>query len=234
MRLDGSRPGTSEPTGEAWPYCRTCRRALNVHTSPSGPVSYRHAEELRGGTVDHPADPVPLTELADPLIECDFCSRPGAAFSYVCADQVTESRLVTTRTVDAHDYHHRHRAARTLSVTTAPGATQVWGQRWAACDGCAELIERRDLYGLVGRVADEMPAKYTRGNRLARTRGELHANYSNVFATLQPGRGRITPGHPLGVWEPTEPPTEAPTIGENAPAHRQADTRDTASRQRRR
>ncbi len=234
MRLDGSRAGTSEPTGEAWPYCRTCRRALNVATSPSGPVSYRHAEESRGGTVDHPADPVPLTELADPVMECDFCSAPDPAWTYVCADQETETRVVTGRTVGMGDYRHRHRAARTLNVETRPGITHTWGQRWATCEGCADLIERRDLYGLVGRVADAMPAKYTRGNRLARTRGELHANYSNVFATLQPGRGRITAGHPLGVWEPTEPPTEAPAIGENVPAHRQADTRDTASRQRRR
>ncbi len=204
----GPGPGRAvpQPCGDDV-YCRTCRRALNIHVGESGRVGYRHSEELRGGAVDHAADPVPLTELTDPVMECDFCSGPDAAFSYVCGDQVTESRVVTARTVGARDYRHRHHAARTRSVTTAPAATQVWGQRWAACGGCAELIERRDLYGLVGRVADAMPAKYTRGNRLARVRGELHANYSNVFATLQPGRGRITREHPLGVWEPANAPT---------------------------
>ena len=50
-----------------------------------------------------------------------------------------------------------------------------------------------------------MPAKYTRGNRLARVRGELDATFSNVLACLQPGRGRITPDQPLGVWEPAGP-----------------------------
>ena len=91
-------------------------------------------------------------------------------------------------------------------MTTAPALTQQWGQRWAACEGCAELIEASDLYGLIGRVADAMPAKYTRGNRLARVRGELHTTFSNVLGCLQPGRGRITPDQPLGVWEPVERP----------------------------
>jgi hypothetical protein len=45
-------------------YCGTCRRALHVQTSPARKVNYHHPEELRGGTVDHPTRPVPLTELA--------------------------------------------------------------------------------------------------------------------------------------------------------------------------
>src|SRR5437764_15053939 len=93
-------------------------------------------------------------------------------------DQTTESRVVTSRTVGVGDYRRRHGAARAQNVTTAPGRTQQWGQRWSACESCAELIQARDVYGLVGRVADAMPAKYTRGNRLARVRGELHDTFS--------------------------------------------------------
>jgi hypothetical protein len=78
----------------------------------------------------------------------------------------------------------------------------MWGQRWSACDGCAALIEHRDLMGLIARVTDAMPAKLTRGKKLLLTRGLLHDNYTTVFATLRPGRGRITSGHPLGVWDP--------------------------------
>jgi hypothetical protein len=114
------------------------------------------------------------------------------------------------------DYQRRHRAARTRNVTTAPGRTQQWGQRWAACESCAELIEARDVYGLVGRAADAMPTKYTHGNRLARVRGELHGTFSNVLADLRPGRGRITPEQPLGVWKPTEP-TAAADNGQDLP-----------------
>ncbi len=187
-------------------YCRACRRALNVKVTQAGKVSYRHSEELRGETVDHPADPVPLTELDNPVMVCDFCSRPDPAWCYLTGDQTTQSRIITSRAVGIRDYQRRHHAARTRSVTTEPTLTQQWGQRWTACKDCSTPIEARDLYGLIGRVADAMPAKYTRGSRLARVRGELHGTFSNVLATLQPGRGRITPDHPLGVWEPAEPP----------------------------
>ncbi len=194
------------------PYCRTCRRALNRYAAPSGQVTYRHAAELRGGVSDHPPDPVPLTELPDAVMECDFCSRPHPAWTYVCADQHTHVDRVTARIVDARDYRDRHRAARVRRTETAPGITQAWGQRWAACDGCAALIEHRDVYGLVSRVAEALPAKFVRGSRLPRVRAELHATYSVVFATLTPGRGRITLDHPLGVWvAPDEP---APAAGE--------------------
>jgi hypothetical protein len=187
--------------GEPVWYCRTCSRALNTGTTARGQLTYRHATELRGEASDHPADPVPLTQLPHPVMECDFCSRPNPVWVYVCDDQHTEVRVVTARVVGAADYQRRHHAARTLGTQTAPGITQAWGQRWSACDGCAALIESRDLYGLIARVTDAMPAKYTRGKRLVRVRGGLHATYSGLLATLAPGRGRITPEHPLGVWQ---------------------------------
>jgi hypothetical protein len=103
--------------------------------------------------------------------------------------------------VGLHDYRRRHLAARTRNVETTAGPSQMWGERWSACDGCAALIEARDLMGLISRVTDAMPAKYTRGKKLVRVRGDLHANYSTVFATLRPGRGRITSEHPFGDWD---------------------------------
>ena len=124
--------------------------------------------------------------------------------------------MVTSRTVGVRDYQRRHHAARTRNMTTAAGRIQQWGRRWTACEGCAELIEASDVYGLVGRVADAMPAKYTRGNRLARVRGELHATFTNVLACLQPGRGHITPDQPLGVWKPNERPTPSGSESERS------------------
>jgi hypothetical protein len=136
---------------------------------------------------------------------------------YVCADQESETRIVVTaRTVAAGDYQRRHHAARTRSVETTSGPVHIWGERWSTCDGCATLIEARDLYGLISRVTDAMPAKYTRGRRLVAVRGQLHGHYSTVLATLQPGRGRITPHHPLGVW--TLPESGHPGIGEARPS----------------
>jgi hypothetical protein len=180
-------------------YCRRCRRAVNTRTGPGG-ATYVHAVEVRGESVDHRPDPAPVTEIPDPLIECDFCSAPDAAWIYRCADQRTDVRRVTARVVDAADYRDRHRAARTRRTETEHALTQAWGEHWSACSGCAELIEARDLYGLIRRVVDAMPAKLTRGNRLVRVRGQLHNTYTAVFDTLAPGRGRIEPGHPLGVW----------------------------------
>jgi hypothetical protein len=187
-------------------FCRSCRRALNVRVV-DGRVSFLHAQELRGGTCDHRADPAPLAELSGAVLECDFCSRPEAVWAYVCADRYTQTRIVTARVLGAGDYRDRHRAARVRRTETKPGMTQAWGVRWASCDGCATLIENRDLYGLITRVTEAMPAKLTRGNRLVRVRGELHSLYSDVFATLAAGRTEITPGPPP---DETPPPAAVP------------------------
>lgn len=192
---------------EAIYYCRTCRRALNRLTS-SGIVRWVHATELRGEQVDHPAAPVRLTDLADPLIECDFCSHGTPTTVYLCADRHTHVDRVTKRVVGLSDYRRRHHAARTRRVETEPGITQAWGQRWSACDQCAALVEQRDLYRLIRRVTDHMPPKFTRRNRLATTRAHLLAHYSDMLDTLLPGAGRITAEHPLGVWD-NPPPDEA-------------------------
>jgi hypothetical protein len=185
-------------------FCRHCRRAVSTRTPPVGQpggATYLHAVELRGGTADHRADPVPVTEIDNPLIECDFCSAPDAAWIYRCADQRTDLHRVTAQVVGARDYRDRHRAARVRRTETELAITEAWGERWSACSGCAELIEARGIYGLIGRVVEAMPAKYTRGKRLVRVRGDLHGTYSAMFDTLAPGRGRIEPGHPLGVWQ---------------------------------
>jgi hypothetical protein len=191
------------PTGAPEPmYCRTCDRALNIRTSTlGGPTEYLHAAELRGQRVDHPADPIPLSQLgAAARMECDACSTPAPSYVYSFGEQTTTHDPVVQRVVARGDYLTRHGAARTRRITTAPGITQNWGERWALCGPCGACIDTGDVYGLVGRVCDAMPAKYTRGNRLARVRGELHATYTHLIATRQPGRGVITAEHPLGVW----------------------------------
>jgi hypothetical protein len=68
--------------------------------------------------------------------------------------------------------------------------------------GVAITADGGGRYGLISRVVQAMPAKYTRGKHLARVRAQLHATYSNVLDTLHPGRGRITATNPLGLWDP--------------------------------
>jgi hypothetical protein len=215
---------TIPPPEQIPPYCRTCRRALNRRVSPSGAVDFLHTADQRGRPAEHPARPAPLTEIPDPIIECDFCSAPDAAWIYICADQQTDTRIVTSRTVDQRDYQRRHHAARTRNVETTAGPLQTWGERWSACDGCATLIENRDLMGLIARVTNAMPAKYTRGKKLLLVRGLLREQYSTMLATLRPGRGRITAEHPLGVADsphedhPATGPSNAPDAGSHSPA----------------
>jgi hypothetical protein len=181
-------------------------------SNPRGRAVYR---ALPGTHTCTPADiaayatacrhPVPLSELgAAARMVCDACSTPSPSYVYIFGEQTTSHDPIVARVVSHGDYLTRHSAARTRRVTTTPGITQNWGQRWALCTPCADLVDHGDVYGLVGRVCDAMPAKYTRGQRLVRVRGELHATYTHLIATRQPGRGLITAEHPLGLW-PTNP-----------------------------
>jgi hypothetical protein len=192
-------------------YCRTCHRPLTRWSSPQGFDQHLHSADLRGEDIGHRPDPAPLTEAPQLLLECDFCTSHDPVWVYVCADQHTDLRVVRSRTVSAHDYRDRHHAARTQRADTAPGPQLRYNPRWSACGPCAEFIEQRDLYGLISRVTDALPRTYTRGRRLAGTRARLHASYSLLFDTLLPGRARVTPEHPLGLWSPPDrdPPTGA-------------------------
>ncbi|WP_249714613.1 hypothetical protein [Rhizomonospora bruguierae] len=183
---------------------------MNVRTNHGSIVEYLHAAEQRGERFDHRPDPAPVTEIPDPLIECDFCSAPEAAWVYRCADQRTDIHRITAQVVGVSDYRDRHRAARARRTDTEHAVTQAWGERWSTCGDCANLIEARDLFGLIRRVVDAMPPKLTQGKHLIRTRGHLYDTYSTMFATLASGRGRITPGHPLGIWPDDKPEERAP------------------------
>jgi hypothetical protein len=196
-----------EPDTDHSVYCRTCRRALSVYTGPHGQVKLLHAVETRGQQVDHRPDPVPLSEMTDPIIECDFCGGT-ATVVYLVADQETRIDPTTRRVVGWGDYQRRHHAARTRRTETTPGITNVWGTRWTACPDCAAHVDAGDLYGLITRATESMPRKYTRGKRLPHMRGLLHNFYSGLFDNRPLRRGQITPEHPLGLWD--DQPTTAP------------------------
>lgn len=196
-----------EPESDPSVYCSTCRRALSVYTGPHGQVKLLHAVETRGMQVDHRPEPIPLSELADPIIECDFCGG-RAAVVYLVPDQETRIDPTIRRVVGLGDYQRRHHAARTRRTETTPGITTAWGTRWTACDGCAPRVDAGDLYGLITRATESMPRKYTRGKRLPQVRGLLHHFYSGLFEGRPLRRGAITPEHPLGLWD--DQPTTAP------------------------
>jgi hypothetical protein len=105
------------------------------------------------------------------------------------------------------DYQEKHRAARARAVPNVDAGGANWGERWAACERCAALIEARDVLALVSRAIEALPASAVRGRKLVVARGHLIDTYEHLLGSLAPGRGRITADNPLGRWEgPTEDP----------------------------
>lgn len=194
----------SEPYDADPMYCDVCKTALARYTASDGRVAgYQHQSELRGhGPAGHEPVVVPLATMTDAVMECDFCSRERAAWMYRTVEQIDQPRRVVSETVALGDYQTRHRAARVTGRRTEDAGGPVhWGERWSACVDCAAYIDKRDLYGLVGRVTEALPSKLTRGNRLVEVRGRLITTYEPLLANLAPTRGRITPKYPLGEWE---------------------------------
>lgn len=57
-------------------YCGRCRRALMARRK-AGAVTYAH---MRGDGLDgHEPEPVPVTQIERPDMNCDFCSQPRPA-----------------------------------------------------------------------------------------------------------------------------------------------------------
>lgn len=186
-------------------YCRTCRYALNAFVPEgSGVLTWKHQEEVRGQTVDHPADPIPLSALPDAIQRCDFCSVVPAAFVYRAGNQVSRHNF-HTRVVGSQDHADRAYAARTIRHEKDGHQTQNWGENWTACQPCGALVEAGDLLGLIRRATEQMDAKLTNTTKkLLRVRGYLDEHFSEFLRTRHAGRGAISYGHPLGVWEPED------------------------------
>lgn len=172
-------------------YCATCKTALNRFLDREGGSALSYFHSLQNGPVDHEPVPVPLSQLDNPIMRCDFDSAPDPVWLYTAAEQVTEASVVTRSKVGLRDYQQRHTAARVRSVETAHALTSNLGEGWTACEACAELIEARDLLGLVRRVTEAMPPQMVRGRKLIEKRGELIDMYGRLFDTLLPGRERI-------------------------------------------
>ena len=190
-------------------YCRTCRFATDIGQNlVTGQRIFSHPSSVlehhrRLGIAEHPADPVKIEEIEDPIVLCDFDSAIPAVVVYATAETYVEHlRTVVSESRSAGEYHRRHNAARVRKTKTASAGGHDNGSRWTACAECAELIEARDLLGLVRRVVDSLPRRNTNtAKKMLAARGVLMTQYEEFFADLRPGRGRLEPGHPYGVWE---------------------------------
>lgn len=172
-------------------YCRTCKRALNRYRTAGGLPVFLHAQ----GQTDHEPDPVLLEDLPDAIMICDFCSADGPAWYYdVSNEAVYTKRGGSPRVVGEGDHTGRYanrvrdvstREARRWGTRGAEQVTEFYGERWAACDGCAVFIDAGDLWGLVGRVVDAMPAKARSGKKLIPLRGQVSGLYEEFLATVK-------------------------------------------------
>lgn len=169
-----------EPT-----YCATCRSALHVMVGQTG-VRYLHKRDLSGdrGTINHEPQPVLLSELPNPEMECDFCSAPSPTYLYR-TDEYSASHFVPEeRIVGLAEHRDKSYAAHSIREE-GYRITSTTDTGWTACVDCAALVDDRDLNGLVQRVTEAMPAKLTRGKKLIAVRGRLFEMYGHLFETLK-------------------------------------------------
>ncbi|SCL12904.1 hypothetical protein GA0070616_0059 [Micromonospora nigra] len=178
-------PHGDGPAPDVEPYgCAVCRIPLNAYKRPGKPVAFLHPDRA---TADHAPDPVPLSQLPTVETVCDFCSAPNpvASFAFSSLEIIA---------VDEND---------------TPAMTQDLGGNWAACEGCARLVEIRDVAGLTARAA----ARARRRGIPApmETFGPLHQALFAATPTTPPRR-------PLHVTAQPAPPTAAPAANPSRPA----------------
>ena len=175
-------------------YCATCKRGLMRHqTRTSGPVTYLHP--LRDGQVDHEPLPIPLVDLPDAQIQCDFCPSFEPIWYYDCTAPKLVTHELSPRVVSDKEVHTGRYGRRLRNASSREAKRwgtrgdarleQDMGGRWAACEGCAVFIDTDNMYGLISRVVAAMPAKLSKGNRLAPLRADLASLYETFFATKQ-------------------------------------------------
>ncbi|WP_433531232.1 hypothetical protein ACQPYA_03735 [Micromonospora sp. CA-263727] len=116
--------GDPQPVIEGY-GCATCGVPLTVITA-QGEKAFLHSAR---SPEDHEPQPVPLAQLANMQLVCDFCSAPDPVASF------TFGKL-------------------DVALTTGVAGMQLHnlGSSWAACEVCARLVERRDPEGLTQRA----------------------------------------------------------------------------------
>lgn len=145
--------------------CAVCRRPLN-RLDIGGQPRWLHVG-ADTGAAPHQPQPVPAEQIHDLAQACDFCSEPDPVWLYR-SDPITVLAVADDRALQIN-----------------------LGERWAACTGCAELIETRDAAGLLARAAAGVSAH--RGQAPIREIRTIHAAF---LAIRRPGR---EPLHPAGA-----------------------------------
>ncbi|KAB1128812.1 hypothetical protein F6X68_30190 [Micromonospora sp. AMSO12t] len=105
--------------------CATCGVPLTVITT-HGERTFHHPDH---SPQDHDPHPIPLAQLANSQMMCDFCSAPHPVATF------TFGNLDVAMSTDAAGVRMHN-----------------LGNSWAACEICARLVEQRDPEGLTRRA----------------------------------------------------------------------------------
>jgi hypothetical protein len=111
-------------------YCGVCRYALERETWNDGtPERFVHPLAVIELIEPHDPQPIPLVEMIEPNMVCDFCSRPAPTWLL--------------------------RFPNVQMTTTPPGhsRTDDLGVWWASCGQCRIAARSADVLTLAGRYA---------------------------------------------------------------------------------
>lgn len=129
----------------------------------------------------------------DPV--CDFCSSAGVAWCYPTPDFLIVELHLPAETPDAEVHDFARACRRMLGEAFTPEAARrlveerllTHGSRggWAACEGCSEVVEQRDLHGLVRRALTGCWGSTDADPALGAV---LASTYRRLFSLLGPRR----------------------------------------------
>lgn len=131
--------------------CAVCGRVLErVSAEGGGHVGWVHPYTMRSGSIgeaeDHQPVPVLVTDLPFPDFRCDFCYASDPQWTLPANDFVN---------VDG------------VRDLTVPGAPEVGSTgNWAACDECADLLNRGQWSGLFRRAKDSYERRVLGGGQM--------------------------------------------------------------------
>lgn len=151
-------------------YCKVCRQALDREINVvTGKTTFKHNKLHEH---DHEPDPVPNEEMLYTDSFCDFCSAPGPKWAY-------------------------HFKANPVTKTES-GPYHIWGENWAACEPCAEIIELRNANMLLNRVIREWKKKQ-KMDMPAMGQYQLRMLYSLLLETMSHRTEMVQGIDPLGL-----------------------------------
>jgi len=147
--------------------CRRCGLPLNTLGDPANP-SYIHP--IGPAETDHDPEPVPATEMHTLARQCDFCGEGSPLWTLVGGD-----------------------VAAVVLNPAGGGLQQNYGDKWAACAVCEQLIST----GRAAGVAERAAAKYPWAD-IPQARQRIAKLHEAFLRGLQPGRILIT----TTAWPP--------------------------------